>query len=207
MNASPAARTDDDWERVRERRLRRRSRRVWGRRAVNAFLVWHCFAVFVWLVPNQWAIVQLLVPQDNAGPIRPYLMGTGFQQTWQMFSPNPANSDLFLTAQVTYRDGQQRTFAFPRTKDMGWAERYRRERWRKLEEVANGDASLWPALAGYAVRTLPHAPGNPPVFVTLTRHARPVPPPGETWKPFTEDLFYRANVPTDRANAPTPEAR
>ena len=187
----PLRRTDAQAERVRTRRMRRRQSRVWDRRAVNIFLLWHCFALFVWLVPGNWPIVKMVVPPGPGGPVRPYLTATGFQQSWLMFSPNPDNNDVFITAHVVFQDGTTRDFLFPRMRDMPYGPKYRRERWRKMEEVANFQAPLWPALANYAARQVTRSPQNPPVFVSLTRHFRLVPPPGIPLPPYTEELFYR----------------
>ncbi len=186
-------RTEDERAQVRERRLRRRARSVWGRRALNLFLLWHIAAVTLWLLPSDWRIVQTLVPEG--GPVRAYLIATGFQQSWQMFSPNPDNTDTTLQAAITYRNGAQRIWAFPRMKDMGYEERYRRERVRKLVEVGKYEPSLWPALARYAARACNDRPQNgPPVLVTLTRILREIPPPGQTAPPARAETFYTGNV-------------
>lgn len=194
MISSPAARTEADWERVRSRRLRRRARVVWGRRAVNLFLIWHCFALFVWLAPGNWTVVPLFVPADGGGAVRTYLIATGFQQSWLMFSPNPDSNNFYLTARVTFKDGTERVYMFPRIRDMKIVEKYRRERWRKMEEIADYQDPLWPGLARYAARTVAQSASNPPVFVALSRHHRAVPPPGQPAMPYREELFYRTNI-------------
>src|SRR6476661_2961299 len=107
------------------------SRRFW----LNAFIVWNLFAVGIWLLPNS------TLRQSCSELVRPYLMLTGLAQGWTMFSPNPSDVDLYIEARVTYADGHVRGWSYPRMIDMGYVERYRRERFRKMIEIANQDSS------------------------------------------------------------------
>lgn len=189
------SRTEAQNQRVFDRRMARRSRRVWGRRALNAFLVFHLFVVAVWLVPYSLPLVQKLVPPEGGGIVRDYLIWTGFEQSWQMFSPNPDTHDLDIVAHVTYQHGQTRDWHFPRMRDMGYAARYRRERMRKYLEIANYNEALWQPMAFYAARECDTRPGNPPVGVSLVRLMRDVPPPGHALPPYTRQEFFRTPIP------------
>ena len=181
-------------ERVWLRRVGRLKRRAWVRRLVNAFIVWQIFAVAVWLLPHDWPLVRDLAPPTNDGPIRAYLTLTNFGQDWQMFAPEPDRRDQAIQATVTLADGQTRFYAFPRMSDLGYAERYRRERFRKLVEVAGHNYHVWPALARYAGRRCLSDPHNPPVRVTLAKRFRDIPPPGQPLPPFQVVPFFSTPV-------------
>ncbi len=187
-------RTEQQTQRVYERRLARLARRAWGRRIINLFIAVHLFALTLWLLPYNLPLVQTLVPPDGGGWVRDYVIWTGFEQSWQMFSPNPDTRDLTIVAHVTLRGGQTREWRFPRMRDMGYAARYRRERMRKFLEIANYHETLWPAMALYAARQCDTNPGNPPVGVTLARSVRDVPPPGRQPAPFARQEFFQARI-------------
>lgn len=171
-------------EQVWLRRVGRLKRRAWGRRLVNAFIAWHLFAVAVWLLPHDWPLIQDLAPQTNDGAVRGYLTLTNFSQDWQMFAPEPDRRDQSIQAAITLADGRTLLYAFPRMSDLGYTERYRRERFRKLVEVAGHDFRVWPALARYAARRSVGDPHNPPVRVVLVKRFRDIPPPGQPMSPF-----------------------
>ena len=152
-------RTEDERNGVRRRRINRLERRWWARRTLNLFIIWHLFALAIWLLPDNSAIVQNCV-----GLVRPYVVGTGFAQSWSMFSPWPDKLDVYLEAQITYADGEKRSWEFPRMAHMGYAQRYREERWRKMVEVCTHGGTRcsgrpWPA--------------TPPASTTTIRRTRP----------------------------------
>ena len=174
-------RTEEQENEVRRRRINRLERRWWGRKAVNLFIVWHLFALAIWQLPFNSAIVPFF-----ASFVRPYVVNTGFAQSWSMFSPYPDKLDVYLEAQITYADGEKRSWFFPRMVHMGYAKKYEEERWRKLVEVSThgGNQMLWPALARYAARVNDYDTQNPPTSVELIQHSRTVPPPGQPIPPY-----------------------
>ena len=177
-----AGRSEEERRRVKQRRVNRLEKRWWGRRAINLFIVWHLFALFIWLVPGNSAIVQACV-----GTVRPYMVVTAFAQSWSMFSPNPDHLDVFLEARITYADGEVKSWEFPRMVHFNYAKKYEEERWRKMTEVVThgGNHQLWPALARYAARVNNTEPNNLPVKVALIQHSRIIPPPGQRIPPYT----------------------
>lgn len=177
-----AGRTEDERRRVKQRRVNRLEKRWWKRRAVNLFILWHAFALTIWLIPGNSAVVQAC-----AGLVRPYMVVTAFAQSWSMFSPNPDHLDVYLEAKITYADGQIKSWEYPRMAHMGYVKRYEEERWRKMTEVAThgGNRLLWPALARYAARVNRTDPGNRPVSVELFEHSRVIPPPGQPIPAYT----------------------
>jgi hypothetical protein len=153
----------------------------WVRAGINAFILWHLFALTIWLLPGSSVLRRSVVRL-----VHPYMVFTGFAQNWNMFSPNPSDLDLYWEARITYANGQVRSWNFPRMSDLGYVERYRRERFRKMIEFANPDTNrmVWPSLAKYAAQRNHTDPRNSPVAVELVRHFRIVPPPGGTFAPY-----------------------
>jgi hypothetical protein len=162
----------------------------WGRILINAFILWHLFALTIWLLPES------ALRQSCIGLVSSYMTSTGFMQTWTMFSPNPAPVEVYVEARITYADGRARSWIYPRMASMGYIERYRRERFRKLIEMAHPDVNsmVWPSLARYAARRNDVYPRNPPVSVSLVRHFRAIPPPGLLFAPFQTYVFFRTPV-------------
>ncbi len=156
-----------------ERQAARRMRRAQSRKILSALILFHLFAVVIWLLPGS-ALTEKFLPR-----VRPYMTATGFMQSWYMFTPNPIHIDVTVEARITYADGKVRSWSFPRMVDMGYVERYRRERFRKFIEVAHQDRYrfLWPTLARYAARRNNTDPRNPPKSVELIRRFLAVPPP------------------------------
>ena len=161
---------------IKQRRVNRLEKRWWKRRAVNLFIIWQAFAICVWVVPGNSALVQVLSPV-----VRPYLVMTAFAQSWSMFSPNPDKMDVYMEARITYANGQTKSWDFPRMVHMNYAKRIEEERWRKMTEVVThgGNHQLWRPLARYAARVNDTDPKNPPVKVELFQHSRVIPPPGQ----------------------------
>ncbi len=180
---APSGRSEDEQRRfeemrrqIKQRRVNRLEKRWWKRRAVNLFILWQMFAVFIWLVPGNSAVVQALV-----GVVRPYMIITAMAQSWSMFSPNPDKMDVYLEAKITYANGQTKSWEFPRMAHLNYVKRIEEERWRKMTEVVThgGNHQLWRPLARYAARVNDTDPRNPPVKVELFQHMRVIPPPGQ----------------------------
>lgn len=191
---SAEGRTEEQRNLVRQRRVSRLERRWWGRLAVNLFILWHLFALTIWLVPNNSAIVQGCV-----GLVRPYMTLTGFAQSWSMFAPMPDRLDVTLEARILYADGETRSWFFPRMARMGYARRFEEERWRKLVEIAthnNGTQMLCSAMARYAARANNFDSQNRPVSVELFQHSRQIPPPGDPIPPIKVEPLQTGNGPS-----------
>lgn len=121
-----------------------------------------------------------------------YLTWTGLWQGWDMFAPNPANVDIYLTSEVTYQDGSKKPGYFPRIKDLPIWEKYFKERYRKFYERANQDSNrwLWPAIAQRIAYENDTDRANPPVSVALTRHWREAKPLGQPTPEIYETYTY-----------------
>ena len=128
---------------------------------VKAWVIFHCVAIFVWATPNPpqgyspqnpWALrtdgFQNFAQSLNDGyrvftrdvlknsPIKQYVQCTSFWQYWDMFAPNPADTDCYGDAIVEYKDGSHYLYAYPRMHDLNLFDRYVNERYRKFFERA-----------------------------------------------------------------------
>lgn len=106
------------------------------------------------------------------GPIQYFLLRLGTWQYWDMFAPNPADTDVWMDAVVTFEDGTVTEGNFPRIYTLSMPEKYLKERYRKFVERANLDehAFLWPSIAERIALEQATDPNNLPVHVLLRRH-------------------------------------
>jgi len=140
--------------------------------ALNVFIVFHLIAIACWALPipvKPVMLVRLLT--------RPYIVWSGLFQSWDMFSPSPKQINTNLEALIIYKDQSTETWPFPRMEDLSYGDRYRKERFRKLEENLEDphNALLWPDIARHIARDHNH-PANPPeVVILVLRWSRIVP--------------------------------
>lgn len=132
-----------------------------------------------------------------------YLMSSGFWQFWDMFSPNPANTDVYADADITYADGTHSRYAYPRMYELGITEKYLKERYRKFFERA-GYAQYsyaWPIFAARIARLTYKDKKNPPTQVNLHVHKLTVAGPGEPQPTdYSDEEYFRYVVkPADLA--------
>jgi hypothetical protein len=145
---------------------------------ISLFIIWHIFAVSVWLLSP--GAVNFYLSKIVA----PYMQITGFWQNWTMFSPNPLRDDYYVQAQITYADGVTRNWNIPRMHDMGMIEKYQKERFRKMVENAGGSSNktMYPFLARYAMIENDRGPATYPATVKLVRYWRFIAPPNPGWR-------------------------
>jgi hypothetical protein len=156
---------------------------------VKLFVAFHVIAITSWSLPNSSPAIAsgkvapstvsdwILYKNDillKPSVIKPYVLATGFWQSWDMFSPNPANEDIYADAEVFYKDGSVKHYQYPRMYELPLAEKYAKERYRKFFEHANTDEALWPYFA-QRIADLNYNEKNPPVKVALHRHWYDIP--------------------------------
>lgn len=188
-------------------------------RWIKAFVAFHLIAITIWALPNppqeflngtrpigirtdsvksfgqslaSTLTDGLLTWNSKYGKpsfLRFYTMSTGFWQYWDMFAPNPANTDRYGTATIRYADGTTEEWAYPRVYDLGIFEKYLKERYRKFFERAHDEPFiyLWSPFARRVAELATHTPANPVVQVTLRRHFMVIPPPDQ---PLPKDYNY-----------------
>lgn len=146
----------------------------------------------------------------KGSPLMYYPGVTGFWQYWDMFSPNPASVDLYLEADVTFKNGTVTRFKFPRVYTLPIHMKYFKERYRKFYENANSDDQMAarPYLAQRIALENFKDPDNPPEKVMLIRHFDTIEPPGTppdptyTVVPFFEYQVDQVKLRHDKGIAP-----
>ncbi|MBX9719868.1 MAG: hypothetical protein K2X81_00610, partial [Candidatus Obscuribacterales bacterium] len=136
------------------------------------FLAWHFAGVILWLSPQCPLRNQLLMPFIG------YIKFFGLGQGWIMFD-SPRNYNGYLTAVISFKDGQQKIWDFPRMEKLGIVEKMFKERYREWTNDFISDESrpyLWPDAARYIAR-LNNDPKDPPVSVSIVRHWIWIKPP------------------------------
>lgn len=159
---------------------------------LSIFLLFHLFVIVAWSFP-----LPLRPLQRINRVIAPYMAWSGLSQGWALFAPDPTYVNVWLDAEITYRDGQKKTWKFPMPQDFGYYRRYFLERERKFSSDnlnMNSNLFLWPDAARH-IAWINNDPGNSPVKVALTRHWSVIPPPESdrhvTWNQYT---FYTYTV-------------
>jgi hypothetical protein len=141
---------------------------------ISAFIAFHLLAVLCWAFPSNSLLVGGVKKL-----VTPYMLWAGLFQSWDMFAPNPRSLNIYVTAEITYANGQRRVWEFPRMEKLGLVDRYFKERYRKWANDnlrLDENARLWPDAARYIAR-LNAEPGNPPVEVRLKRSWQQIPGP------------------------------
>lgn len=170
---------------------------------VKALVIFHVVAITVWATPNPthaydngraWHLrtdgLSNFAQSLNDGyrvfnqrvlktsPFKFYLLSTGTWQYWDMFAPNPADTDFYGDAVITYRDGTTKLYTYPRMYKMDLVTKYLKERYRKYYERANSEdyRYTWVQFAQYLALINYKSADNPPVKIVLQRHWMPVQP-------------------------------
>lgn len=160
---------------------------------VKLFVGFHLLAITVWTLPVPAPDLRsgkqaprgsdrILLWNDEylrPSPLRFYLQATGFWQYWDMFSPEPSSIDIWSDAIVTYRDGTEIRYAYPRMADLSIPQKFVKERYRKFYERVPDNDYLWPVVAQRIALLSDTHPGNPPITVKLYHHWRPVAGPDQ----------------------------
>lgn len=147
-------------------------RTLLGRTLISIFLLVTMVILVTANLPTS-RLQQLLLKADH-----PYLYGTGFDQSWSVFAPDPRDQTIDFTARVRYADGSRATWKVP-TRDPVIGE-YTDYRWLKWAEyvVSPIHTDLWKPIAVYVARRLA-SPMHRPAQVTLTNRWYSLFPPGQ----------------------------
>ena len=178
---------------------------------IKLWFAFHVIAITLWSLPLAPTGVRngqippygtdwLLVYNERYilnSPARHYLTWSGFWQYWDMFSPDPSDTDVWGAADIVYRDGTMKRFQYPRMYLLSIPKKYVMERYRKFYERVYPDAFryMWPVFAQRIALENYRDPNNPPVKVVLRRHWYPIPKVGQplTYK-YLSFAFYQYEV-------------
>jgi hypothetical protein len=174
----------------------RRSPEFTPRRAfITGFIAFHLIAIVCTAIPPISRATSIMKTK-----VEPYLLLTGLQQVWAMFSPDPPTFTNHLEAEIIYKDGHSTRWKFPLPSDSGYYRRYFLERYRKwANDYVRNDAYsvLWPDACRYIAYTHNNR-AVPPDTIKLTRLWLPIPPVDsavptgpEVWQRY---VFYTCAV-------------
>lgn len=142
--------------------------------AINAFIVVFLAATVSASMP---APAQRAPLRYVRSVLRPVLLRCGLWQSWDMFANPPSTLDT-VEADVRLADGTSVTWVFPRMETLGYAQRYRQERFRKFRERVRMDAYRVARedVARFIARRVSR-PGNAAREVSLIHRWAPIPAP------------------------------
>jgi hypothetical protein len=171
------------------------------RRLISAFLLLLLAVMVPGALPADFFLVTALhvksfVTAFNAG-LAPYAATAGLQVGWSMFAPNPTRQNTYLDAEITYPGGRKHIWTFPQMQELGYAERYAKERYRKFANErlwVKENSALWPDAARYIAR-LNADSSNLPQTVKLVHYWSVIPSepsPGELLPPerWQREMFF-----------------
>ncbi|MFP5385111.1 MAG: hypothetical protein ACLGHN_03480 [Bacteriovoracia bacterium] len=125
-------------------------------------------------------------------PVDPFLSFFSLYQTWTMFSPNPARTNSFITAEVLFDDNSKDTYVFPRASEMSIFEKYvNGERYRVITDAIRRDNNkfLWKDSAKFALRKLRSTNLHKiPLRVDLVRHWDIIPDMKTSFRPHLKPV-------------------
>lgn len=140
--------------------------------ALSVIILLHLVAIVCWTIPVNWPPIAQI--RQIA---RPYLLWTGLDQYWDMFSPNPPDTNFTLKAVVVTQQRHIHVWTFPHDPGMSWQKRCLRDRYRAFQEliVRPGSAPLMPELAQHIARSF-YNPADPPKTVMIVEFERKIVP-------------------------------
>ncbi len=106
----------------------------------------------------------------------PYMDFFGLGQTWNMFSPQPGDTQIDLVAEIRYADGFERRYRFPELGDQPFLATYRSIPLRKLLLELQEHRYLVPDIARFVARRCDDRASRP-TQVTLAYLWWRFPPP------------------------------
>lgn len=151
--------------------------------------------IIILLIGVVWNMPTSAVKRTVQPLLTPIALGTGLDQGWQMYAPNPIRQLETVEVHVTMADGSDRMWTNPRgdvvVGPFAWY------RWQKLKENLVREPDLREGVAHWAVRKLT-APTELPTRVTMTLYTQELATPGAEQPQHTgvetlyeQDLFGR----------------
>lgn len=168
---------------------------------LSAFLLFNVVVIASVAIPPRFFLVTALHAQGVltyvSDKLAPYATVAGLRLSWSMFAPNPSHDNSYIDAEISYRNGRKHIWSFPQMQELGYAERYRKQRYSRFATEnlwLKTNAGLWRDAARYIAR-LNTDPSNPPQTVKLVHYwseIAPVPPPGEVPLPdsWNREVFF-----------------
>ena len=158
------------------------------RGVISVFILFHLVAITCMALPADFPPIR-----NIKDLVKPYMVWAGLFQTWDMFAPNPEAINSYIKTVVISRDRHMQVWSFPRMEELGFLERYKKERYRKFSDVLPQSqyAPLWPDVAAHAAKQF-NSPSDPPEKVLLIDFQSDIHPgPGDAPDPAARpNIFY-----------------
>jgi hypothetical protein len=136
---------------------------TFSRGVISVFILFHLVAITCIAFPFDLPPIR-----NMKALVKPYMVWAGLFQTWDMFAPNPEAVNSYIKTVVISRDRHMHVWSFPRMEELGFLERYKKERYRKFSDVLPQPqfAPLWPDVAAHAATQF-NSQSDPPEKVLL----------------------------------------
>jgi hypothetical protein len=140
--------------------------------ATSLFVAFHLFVITLFALPVEGHWIKGIRVDMS-----PYMIALGMNETWQTFAPRPKSAEEFMKAVVVTLRGKTEVYTFPRMEDLSYADRYRKERFRKFEEslLCKDCSGLWPDVERYVARKY-ETPMDPSDRVVLIKFESAIDP-------------------------------
>jgi hypothetical protein len=160
------------------------------RGAISVFILFHLIAIACMALPANFSTLNTV-----RGLVQPYMLWIGLFQTWDMFGPDPRATNSYVKAVVITQDHHMHVWAFPRMEELSFAERYRKERYRKFLDVLPQpqNAPLWPDVARHVAMQFSNQ-NDPPDKVLLIEFQSDIQPEAAQEPTPRPNVFYEDYV-------------
>jgi hypothetical protein len=140
------------------------------RGAISVFILFHLIAITCMALPANFAALNTVREL-----VQPYMLWIGLFQTWDMFGPDPRATNSYVKAVVITQDHHMHVWAFPRMEELSFADRYRKERYRKFLDVLPQpqNAPLWPDVAKHVAMQFSYDPPDKVLLIEFQSDIQP----------------------------------
>ncbi len=142
--------------------------RLW-KSLISAFIIAHLVMIALWVNPKS--------PLRNkfVRYFQPYMYFSGLEQLWSLFAPSIPAFAYYVDSEITYKDGEKTTWAFPLMHKLPFSKKLFKGRNIEWHRRFMSEQKTLPDLARYIARLHKSSPANPPVKVVIMSHWYPLP--------------------------------
>ncbi len=168
---------------------------------ISVFVLSHIVMIGLWNLPS-FPLRDKLVNRYTTG----YLTFTRLDRTWTPYAPDVTTGNYHIEAEITFRDGSQRVWPFPRVEKLSQIGRMIKAHYGCWIDKIFENSFAWPDTARYIARLHATDPANPPQKVVFVQYWGTIPPPvpgsyqpipKEYEQPYPNPFFTYDVVPED----------
>ncbi|MDG0815747.1 hypothetical protein [Bdellovibrio svalbardensis] len=167
---------------------------------ISAFIVANVIVIVFGSLPDRSAVGNRIFNW-----VRPYQELFALYQAWSMFAPNPSSLNSYIDVELTFADGSKEKWNFPRSSQLGTAERLvSGERFRKFAQdnlIPMEKEDVWIDLGKYVAREVSRLEDEGKhrslERMDFYRHTNRIQPPTKVFVPhgqlsreFSEELVF-----------------